>query len=111
MQLPVGIADAGKRLLKVERNFQRLKRSPVTYFSFAMIPVFGGLFTWMIDWFSSNGFSTVLTSNFPGPPETTYFVGGGGSNRVLDMNFAAGLGVGSVGNHAIFMCIGTFRMW
>jgi len=97
MQLPVGIADPKQRLQKVERNFQRLRQSPVTLMSFLMIPVFGGLFTWMINWFTSNDFSTVLTSNFPGPPDTTVFIGGGGSNKVLDMNFAAGLGVGSVG--------------
>ncbi|OXA43539.1 hypothetical protein Fcan01_21460 [Folsomia candida] len=97
MSLPVGVSDPKKRLMKIEKNYKKLKQSSVNLFSFLMIPVFGGLFTWMIDWFSFNHFSTVLTSNFPGPAESMHFIAGGNNNKVLDINFSAGMGTGNVG--------------
>lgn len=97
LQLPTGIEDPIERLKKVERNILRLKRSPVPLFNFGLIPLLGGTLTAFMKWFSPNTYSTLLTSNFPGPPTTTYFIGGGGSHRVTDMNFGAGLGEGNVG--------------
>ncbi|CAL8097250.1 unnamed protein product [Orchesella dallaii] len=97
LQLPIGIENPIDCLQKVERNLTRLKRSPVPLFNFGLIPLLGGTFASTMKLFSANKYSTLLTSNFPGPPATTYFIGGGGSNRVTDMNFAAGLGEGDVG--------------
>jgi hypothetical protein len=106
ISLPVEIENPQKRLRKIEKNFQNIKRSPVTIFSFLIVPFFGGLFNFMIKWFSSNKYSTCLTSNFPGPSEQVYFIAGGGLHKVLDMNFSAGMGVGNVG-----MCHRSFHAY
>ncbi|OXA45121.1 hypothetical protein Fcan01_20081 [Folsomia candida] len=95
--LPVGVSDPMKRLTKIEKYYRRLNHSPATLFSVVMIPVVGGLFSWMIDWFSYNYLSTVLISNFPGPSYGGNFIAGGNNNKVLDINFSAGVGVGNCG--------------
>jgi len=65
-----------------------------------MVPLFGAVFDFMMGWMTENRFSTVVLSNFPGPPALTYFIGAGGSHRVTDMNFSAGIGPGNAGNNA-----------
>ena len=101
----MGVEDPRERLYKMERNIRNLKRSTSSLFSFSLVPTVGGLMEWMMPCFNHNTYSTALLSNFPGPPEMSYFIADGGSHKVTDMNFNAGLGAGGVGNELFFLIV------
>jgi len=66
MELPVGIKDAKKRLEKLHRQIERMKRSPVPAVNFVVLKFANLLPTWIIKrTMVTNYFPTVILSNFP----------------------------------------------
>ncbi|CAG7725583.1 unnamed protein product [Allacma fusca] len=69
LKLPVGEKDPVKRLFKIERRLQRLKRSTKPVMSILLLPLLGGLFPWMLKFIFSNRYTSMTISIMPGPSE------------------------------------------
>jgi hypothetical protein len=66
MELPVGVEDSRERLMKLHRQIERMKRSPVPAVNFAVLKFANLLPTWIIKrTMVTNYFPTIILSNFP----------------------------------------------
>ncbi|CAG7729399.1 unnamed protein product [Allacma fusca] len=65
--LPLKYPDVQKRLEKINRNFEQLKKSAVPGMVWAFTPLYMAVPRWLINLWGANRMTTVTLSNFPGP--------------------------------------------
>ncbi|CAG7733438.1 unnamed protein product [Allacma fusca] len=75
VRLPVGATSCLEMLISIQKSLRSVKESSVPKVNWALIPFVGWLTHGLIETFSRNVFSTVITSIFAGTQETVYFEG------------------------------------
>ncbi|OXA50038.1 O-acyltransferase WSD [Folsomia candida] len=88
VNFPIGISDPLLRLKDVERQLHEIKHSTLALSSFAMQPIFGGLYHWMVKYCMEFAMSksTGIFSSFPCPREESM----GPCGAVMDTYFTGG---------------------
>lgn len=66
-KIPVHDPNPRSRLLKVEKDVQSLKRSPMLLLNFLTVPLFLGGPNWITNVLGRNWISSMVLSNLPGP--------------------------------------------
>ena len=96
LDLPVGIADAGKRLRVVRKRMDRLKRSPEAPMILGLMAAVGGtpveIQKRLVDFLSTK--ATLVMTNVPGPTVPLYLAGSEIDGIMFWVPQSGGIGVG-----------------
>ncbi|CAL8074902.1 unnamed protein product [Orchesella dallaii] len=93
MKLPLEVADARERLKVLHKKREKIVHSAVAAMNFTLVPLVGALPHPVLNFFAQRNATTIMMSNFPGPPVTGTFFG----HPILYGSFGGGLGRGNLG--------------
>jgi len=93
MRLPLEVADATERLKVLNKKREKIIHSTVAAMNFTLVPLVGALPHPVLNYFAQRNATTIMMSNFPGPPVTGTFFG----YPILFGSFGGGMGRGNLG--------------